>query len=144
MKRSKRCAWCGRSDGTVKPVTVEVVGSLGIKKQIVEVGVHAEHQPELLSYIDHLNKHAFHFIVLNLVLATISIILLFTYWAYDYRIGRISGIITISYGIVLFLFPFGTATTESIMSIRTSRRFIRDSGILIMAIGVFLFIITVL
>jgi hypothetical protein len=127
----------------VKPITVEVVGSLGTKKQSVEVGVHAEHQSELLRYIRYLNKHAVHFITLNIGLAFLSIVVIILLELGDYDAWWICGLIMMAYGIVLFVFPFATATTTSIMSIRTSRRFVRDSGVLIMIIGLLLSIFTI-
>lgn len=143
MKRSKRCAWCGRSDDTVKSVTVDVVGALGIKKQSVEVGVHAEHQSELLRYIRYLNKHTVHFIALNVGLTILAIVAIIVLEVGGYAAWWIFGLIVMAYGIVLLVFPFATATSASIMSIRTSRRLVRDSGVLIMIIGALLSIFTI-
>ena len=96
-----------------------------------------------MRYIRYLNKHAVHFIALNVGLTFLAIVAIVVLEVGGYAAWWIFGLIVMAYGIVLFVFPFATATSASIMSIRTPRRFVRDSGVLIMIIGALLSIFTI-
>jgi hypothetical protein len=141
IANNKRCAWCGRSDDTVKPVTVEVVGSLGAKKQRVDVGVHPEHRSDLDMYVTRLNKYFFLFVLSNVaisILAIASLILVFLDSCYAQFIISIA---MVAWGVLFIIFPFATGLTVNMVGVKKSRRFVRAAGILFILIvltGIFL------
>ena len=137
MANNKRCAWCGRSDDTVESLTVDVVGSLGIKKHRVEVSVHPKHRSELDAYVTRLNNYSLLFILLNVALSFLLLIIaLSTLFSRGYYVNIIYSILMIAWGALFIILPFATGLTATTTGIKNSRRLVRTGGVLFILIGI--------
>jgi len=134
MNVNNRCAWCGRSDDTVKSVTVDVVGALGTKRQRVDVGVHSEHRSELDAYVTRLNNYCLLFVLSNLALSLLLIVALVLAFLDSYYVRYITSIAMLAWGSLFIIFPFATGLTVNMIGVKKSRRFVRAAGILFILI----------
>lgn len=134
MNVNNRCAWCGRSDDTVKSVTVDVVGALGTKRQRVDVGVHPEHRSELDAYVTRLNNYCLLFVLSNLALSLLLIAALVLAFLDSYYVRYITSIAMLAWGGLFIICPFATGLTVNMIGVKKSRRFVRAAGILFILI----------
>ena len=135
---NERCVWCNRSEAPLEALTIRQVDRLGGTAGAGSVLVHPEHAEALARYSDTVYRHARTFLLIVAgVLAAMIVFAFVLIWNLTWGLLGI-GAATVVLGCVLFVWPFVTPETVTLIGARKGILIARWASVLIVAMGAWL------
>lgn len=139
---SRACAWCGRSDGELQTIIVELPDRLTISTQEQSLTVHPEHETSMRSYAARIRTHGRRFLILVGLLGGLAPLLGTLLLIVQLGVGlAIIGSAVFALGIVLFAYPFATPETIQFTGVKTARVLVRGAAVLVTGLGIWILIL---